>query len=234
MTVSDGKTKKIGSQCLSSAVHGCDALSPNQFPPNTIIMFPLSRNSKLQKSNTALYPILRTPPHGACDGVTASIKAATHTWYSCTTPAYPPFVSPRHPLSCVLSLSQQPFSLVKQIPLFSLCATLQLSPIPEIVPSFLNTPVRHYPLRQITDPPIYVMGDKMGHKAFPQQSPGPHQGGMPPVGMSPQAMIAQQNNNMEALERRRERERTRDGSASAVGVSAPFFICENSLTFFRS
>jgi hypothetical protein len=88
-------------------------------------------------------------------------------------------------------------------------------------------------LRQITDPPIYVMGDKMGHKAFPQQSPGPHQGGMPPVGMSPQAMIAQQNNNMEALERRRERERTRDGSASAVGVSAPFFIyVKTQLTFF--
>ena len=226
MTVSDGKTKKIGSQCLSSAVHGCDALSPNKFPPNIIIMLPLSRNSKLQKSNTALYPILRTPPHGACDGVTASIKAATHTWYSCTTPAYPPFVS-------FLSLSQH-LSRSLNKSLCSLCTTLQLSPIPEIVPSFLNTPVRHYPLRQITDPPIYVMGDKMGHKAFPQQSPGPHQGGMPPVGMSPQAMIAQQNNNMEALERRRERERTRDGSASAVGVSAPFFICENSLTFFRS
>lgn len=139
MTVSDGKTKKIGSQCLSSAVHGCDALSPNKFPPNIIIMLPLSRNSKLQKSNTALYPILRTPPHGACDGVTASIKAATHTWYSCTTPAYPPFVSPRHPLSCVLSLSQQPFSLVKQIPLFSLYHTTTF-PHPRDRPFFLKHP----------------------------------------------------------------------------------------------
>ncbi|OAX36983.1 hypothetical protein K503DRAFT_261731 [Rhizopogon vinicolor AM-OR11-026] len=102
-------------------------------------------------------------------------------------------------------------------------------PAIQIVPSLLNTPVRQYPLRQITDPPVYVIGDKMGQKAFPQapgpgQGPGPHhQGGMPipmpPVGMNPQAMIAQQNSNMEALERRRERdrERARDGSASAVG-----------------
>jgi hypothetical protein len=72
------------------------------------------------------------------------------------------------------------------------------------------------------------MGDKMGQKAF-TQTPGPHQGGMPPVGMNPQAMIAQQNSNMEALERRRERERTRDGSGSAVGVSA-FVSSEESAT----
>lgn len=43
---------------------------------------------------------------------------------------------------------------------------------------------------------------------------------MPQVGMNPQAMIAQQNSNMEALERRRERERTRDGSGGVgVGVA---------------
>jgi len=43
---------------------------------------------------------------------------------------------------------------------------------------------------------------------------------MPQVGMNPQAMIAQQNSNMEALERRRERERARDGSGGVgVGVS---------------
>ncbi|KAG2054052.1 hypothetical protein BDR06DRAFT_935602 [Suillus hirtellus] len=86
----------------------------------------------------------------------------------------------------------------------------------QIVPSLLNNPVRHYPLRQITDPPIYVMGDRAGHKVFPHPA-GPHQGGMPQVGMNPQAMITQQNSNMEALERRRERERTRDGSGG-VGV----------------
>lgn len=218
MTVSDGKTKKIGSQCPSSAVHGCDALPPNQFPSNTIMLLP-PRNSKSQKSNTALYPTLKTPPHGAYDGVTASTKAATHTWYSCTTPVCPPFVS--SPLPYLVSSLSQHF-LARQQNLLINHTTF--SPFPEIVPSLLNTPVRQYPLRQITEPPIYVMGDKMGHKAFPQQAPGPHQGGMPPVGMSPQAMIAQQNNNVEALERRRERERTRDGSASAVGVSA-LFIC---------
>ncbi|KAG1729048.1 hypothetical protein EDB19DRAFT_134758 [Suillus lakei] len=86
----------------------------------------------------------------------------------------------------------------------------------QIVPSLLNNPIRHYPLRQINDPPIYVMGDRAGQKAFTHAA-GPHQGGMPQVGMNPQAMIAQQNSNMEALERRRERERTRDGGGG-VGV----------------
>ncbi|KAG1890347.1 hypothetical protein F4604DRAFT_1643985 [Suillus subluteus] len=81
----------------------------------------------------------------------------------------------------------------------------------QIVPSLLNNPVRHYPLRQITDPPIYVIGERAGQKAFPHPA-GPHQGGIPQVGMNPQAMIAQQNSNMEALERRRERERARDAS----------------------
>jgi uncharacterized small protein (DUF1192 family) len=60
------------------------------------------------------------------------------------------------------------------------------------------------------------MGDRAGQKAFPHPA-GPHQGGMPQVGMNPQAMIAQQNSNMEALERRRERERARDGTGG-VGV----------------
>lgn len=67
------------------------------------------------------------------------------------------------------------------------------------------------------------MGERAGQKAFPHPA-GPHQGGMPQVGMNPQAMIAQQNNNMEALERRRERERTRDGSGGvgvAVSTSCP-------------
>lgn len=51
---------------------------------------------------------------------------------------------------------------------------------------------------------------------------------MPPVGMNQQAMIAQQNSNMEALERRRERERARDGSGGAVGVRT-FFRGRNAL-----
>ncbi|KAG1835991.1 hypothetical protein DFJ58DRAFT_735312 [Suillus subalutaceus] len=42
-----------------------------------------------------------------------------------------------------------------------------ISRSPEIVPSLLNNPVRHYPLRQIMDPPVYVMGESAGQKAFP-------------------------------------------------------------------
>lgn len=56
----------------------------------------------------------------------------------------------------------------------------------ETVPSLLNSPVRQYPLRQITEPPVYVMGDKAGQKAFPPSAgPPPPQG---PIGMNPQAM----------------------------------------------
>ncbi|KAF9219133.1 hypothetical protein BS17DRAFT_789878 [Gyrodon lividus] len=126
-------------------------------------------------------------------------------------------------------------------------------PAIQIVPSLLNTPVRQYPLRQITEPSVYVMGDKAGQKVYPPGAgPPPPQGpmGMNPqamgmnqqatnpqamamnqqamnvqaMGMSPQtmvmnpqAMIAQQNNNMEALERRRERERARERSGSMGG-----------------
>ncbi|KAG1883950.1 hypothetical protein F4604DRAFT_1677132 [Suillus subluteus] len=61
----------------------------------------------------------------------------------------------------------------------------------EIDPSLLNNPVRHYLLLQITDPPIYVVGERAGQKAFP------HLAGM--------------------FWRRRERERMRDGSGG-VGV----------------
>lgn len=56
----------------------------------------------------------------------------------------------------------------------------------ETVPSLLNSPVRQYPLRQITEPPVYVMGDKAGQKVYPPSAgPPPPQG---PMGMSPQGM----------------------------------------------
>lgn len=75
----------------------------------------------------------------------------------------------------------------------------------ETVPSLLNSPVRQYPLRQITEPPVYVMGDKAGQKAFPPSAgPPPSQG---PIGMNPQAMgmnqpgmgIAPQGMNPQAM-----------------------------------
>jgi hypothetical protein len=80
----------------------------------------------------------------------------------------------------------------------------------------MNQPVRSYPLRNFSEPAVYVMGDKAGQKAFPPNA-GP-QGGMGgmPMGMpfnSQQAMVAQQNSNMGMLERRREQEqRARAGS----------------------
>ena len=56
----------------------------------------------------------------------------------------------------------------------------------ETVPSLLNSFVRQYPLRQITEPPVYVMGDKIGQKVYPPSAaPPPPQG---PIGMSPQPM----------------------------------------------
>ncbi|KAH7885073.1 hypothetical protein F5I97DRAFT_1937372 [Phlebopus sp. FC_14] len=130
-------------------------------------------------------------------------------------------------------------------------------PAIQIVPSLLNSPVRQYPLRQLNDPPIFVMGEKAGQKAYPPgagppppQPPAPppqtHMGmnpqgmGMnpPPPGMNPQAMamnpqamgihpmnpqamLAQQNSNMEALERRRERERARERAGSMPGRPGP-------------
>lgn len=113
----------------------------------------------------------------------------------------------------------------------------------EIVPSLLSAPVRQYPLRPITEPSVYIMGEKAGQKVYPSGSapPPPPQApmGMPPqpmgmnqqgmnpqviglnqqtMGMNPQAMIAQQNSTMEALERRRERERARERGSSMSGV----------------
>ncbi|KAH7913347.1 hypothetical protein BJ138DRAFT_1081741 [Hygrophoropsis aurantiaca] len=99
-------------------------------------------------------------------------------------------------------------------------------PFIPIVPSLQNAQVRQYPLRPINDPPVFVMGDKAGQKVFPPGAgPGPQgmptgapSGPMPPIAMNQQAMLAQQNSNMEALERRRERERGgRDRSGSMPG-----------------
>ncbi|RDX48809.1 hypothetical protein OH76DRAFT_1404360 [Lentinus brumalis] len=84
-----------------------------------------------------------------------------------------------------------------------------------IVPG-MNQPVRNYPLRPVNEPAIFVMGPRQGQKVFPGQegAPMPHGPGRPgmsygvpgmPIPGNPQAMLAQQNSNMEALERRRQR-----------------------------
>ncbi|KAI0365351.1 hypothetical protein BV20DRAFT_766440 [Pilatotrama ljubarskyi] len=104
----------------------------------------------------------------------------------------------------------------------------QASPI---MPS-LNQPVRSYPLRSVNEPAVYVMGEKQGQKVYPGAGgPGPGRVaptldrqpvgdmsmgyGMPGMGMpgNPQAMLAHQNSNMEALEKRALRDRSASMSA---------------------
>ena len=90
-----------------------------------------------------------------------------------------------------------------------------------IVPS-LNQPIRSYPLRPLNEPAIFVIGPRQGQKVYPNGNapaplPGPDRG-MPPIGFGDQqAMLAQRNNAMEALERRNRAERER--SSSMAGVS---------------
>ena len=101
-----------------------------------------------------------------------------------------------------------------------------------IMPS-LNQPARNYPLRQVNEPAVYVLGEKQGQKVFAGAGPGPGRGppgvdhptaadmgmgyGMPGMNMpgNPQALLAHQNSNMEALEKRA----MRDRSASMGPVS---------------
>jgi len=93
----------------------------------------------------------------------------------------------------------------------------------------MNQPIRIYPLRPINEPGVFVAGEKQGQKFFPQgmhQNQGP--ANIPPatigLGMSynqQQGMLAHQNSQMEALERRTQREREREraqqsGAAAAV------------------
>ncbi|KAH9973931.1 hypothetical protein BJV74DRAFT_195182 [Russula compacta] len=90
----------------------------------------------------------------------------------------------------------------------------QSIPVP---PALQAQPVRQYPLRQHNEPAIFVIGERQGQRV-PHAGPV---GGMPVgvgVGVSgradAQAMLAQQNREMEALERRSQRERS--GSMNPV------------------
>ncbi|KII91012.1 hypothetical protein PLICRDRAFT_28867 [Plicaturopsis crispa FD-325 SS-3] len=81
-----------------------------------------------------------------------------------------------------------------------------------IVPSLLNQPVRQYPLRHVSEPLVFVAGERQGQKVPPSgQPPQPHHP-VPPF--NAQAMLAQQNSNMEALERRAREQRGRERSGS--------------------
>ncbi|KAL1936971.1 hypothetical protein VTO73DRAFT_2823 [Trametes versicolor] len=76
-----------------------------------------------------------------------------------------------------------------------------------IMPS-LNQPVRSYPLRAVNEPAVYVMGEKQGQKVFPGDMGMGY--GMPGMNVpgNPQALLAHQNSNMEALEKRAIRDRS--------------------------
>ena len=87
----------------------------------------------------------------------------------------------------------------------------------------LNQPVRPYPLRPINEPAVFVLGERQGQKVFPPggpPGPGMQERGQsipPNIGFgNPQAMLAQQNNQMEAMERRSRQERDRSGSITGV------------------
>lgn len=104
-----------------------------------------------------------------------------------------------------------------------------------IPPGLQGQPVRQYPLRQHNEPAVFVVGEKQGQRVPPS---GPV-GGMPPnvgvgvgaggmgvgvgVGGRPdaQAMLAQQNREMEALERRSQRERSASMNPVQVCVALP-------------
>jgi len=114
---------------------------------------------------------------------------------------------------------------------------------PPIPPALVTQPVRMYPLRQVTEPGMFVIGEKVGQKVYPPGGgPGPAMGGMGNIGMggmqpgmgnmvggpmggmaggpgySQQAHLAQQNANMEMLEaRRREREMAARGGPPGAG-----------------
>lgn len=68
------------------------------------------------------------------------------------------------------------------------------------MPSLASQPIRAYPLRQINEPGLFIAGEKMGQKVLPgNQRMGGMGGG---AGVGPHNMLAHQNREMEALERR--------------------------------
>jgi hypothetical protein len=109
-----------------------------------------------------------------------------------------------------------------------------------ILPQFASQPVRSYPLRPVTEPAMFVLGDKQGQKVFPQGAgmhggpggPGPAMGGGPmpggpmPGGPMPggpgfphsaqAAALINRNNAMEQLERKRAREWEKEKAAAAA------------------
>lgn len=75
---------------------------------------------------------------------------------------------------------------------------ISLSPtILEIPPHLLNQPVRAYPLREINEPAVYVVGERAGQKVYPGQTQAQQQ----------IASIASHNANLARMEQRRDRDK---------------------------
>lgn len=68
-----------------------------------------------------------------------------------------------------------------------------LSSIPEIPSHLLNQPVRLYPLREVNEPAVYVVGERAGQKFYP----GQHQA------QQRIASVSSHNANMARMEQRR-------------------------------
>lgn len=60
----------------------------------------------------------------------------------------------------------------------------------------MNQPVRNYPLREINEPSVYVVGDRAGQKVYPGQNPTQQQ----------IAGLASHNANMARMEQRKEKD----------------------------
>lgn len=96
----------------------------------------------------------------------------------------------------------------------------------EIMPAHRNQPARSYPLRPVNEPAMYVLGENAGKKVFTNRQAGPAQAMGSMIGMGggmqhQAAMLAHQNREMEALERRQARERGSTAGSHGVSLMVP-------------
>lgn len=174
----------------------------------------LNRSWKSKKRNSDLSPVrkTRTPPESEDD--IAFRKVVILNWF-------------------LYTIHEVRLHVSYLIPLIKIDDNSVNVHLLDIQQGLMNQPVRAYPLRTVNEPSVYVMGEKAGTKVYPSggpQIPQMHSapGGsasMPPttigLGMNlnqQQAMIAQQNNTMESLERRRDRDRRETSSTAGVST----------------
>ncbi|KAF8635976.1 hypothetical protein AX15_000140 [Amanita polypyramis BW_CC] len=134
---------------------------------------------------------------------------------------------PGNPQESMASRVRRRYRFIKGGPSQLILVHYTRGPSMHIPPQVANQPIRSYPLPMINQPPVFVLGERTGQKVFQpgtaamHGAPGPAPTPSIPPGMMPfnaQAMVAQQNANMEMLERRRERERAREAAANRPRV----------------